>query len=167
MRAIFTIGYEGASIEDFVATLQAAGVDSVLDVRELPVSRRKGFSKSSLAAHLAGAGIGYRHERRLGSPTAVRNNLKSSGDYKKFFSEFDRYLKTQEEWVGQLVAELRGSVALVCYERNPDECHRRSVAEMMSSYTKLKPKHIGVPLGGTNAARQKASIHSRKSLSAA
>ena len=56
---ILTIGYEGASVEGFLQTLKASGVTQLLDVRELPLSRRKGFSKNALASMLILAGIGY------------------------------------------------------------------------------------------------------------
>ena len=60
-KAIATIGYEGGTVDTFLRTLREAGVELVLDIRAAPVSRKKGFSKNQLAAHLADAGIGYRH----------------------------------------------------------------------------------------------------------
>jgi uncharacterized protein (DUF488 family) len=167
VRSLFTIGYEGAHIEDFVATLVAAGVTDVLDVRELPISRRKGFSKSALASHLEGAGIAYRHERRLGSPTDIRRRLREDGDFTRYFRGFDRYLKTQGEFISELVQELPGSVALVCYERNPDECHRKSVAAAMSAIVGIKPKHLGVREGSGTREAKAPRLRSRQSLSAA
>ena len=58
---IFTIGYEGTTMDAFLAALKGAGVEQVIDVRALPLSRRPGFSKNSLAATLKDAGIGYVH----------------------------------------------------------------------------------------------------------
>lgn len=167
MRGIFTIGYEGARIEDFVATLRSVGVETVLDVRELPISRRKGFSKSALTAHLEAGGIKYRHEKRLGSPSHIRNQLRETGDYKRYFKDFNGYLATQSDFVAELAGLLKGKVALVCYERNPDECHRKSVAELMSTFTKLKPKHIGVQAGDSDGADKKAGLRSGKGVPAA
>ena len=81
---IVTIGYEAASLADFIDTLRLANVDRLLDIRELPTSRRKGFSKSALSAALADAGIGYAHERALGSPRELRHRLREDGDLARF-----------------------------------------------------------------------------------
>src|SRR6478736_2047718 len=69
---IFTIGYEGATMPEFMAALQKAGVKRVIDVRALPLSRRPGFSKSPLRAALAEAGIEYVHLKALGTPSEGR-----------------------------------------------------------------------------------------------
>jgi len=168
MRALFTIGYEGARIEDFVATLLTAGVTQVLDVRELAISRRKGFSKSAFSSHLQAAGISYRHERWLGSPTDIRNRLREDGDYARYFKAFDRYLKTQSEALAELTDELGESVVLVCYERNPEECHRKSVAAAISVLTGVTARHLGVREGSAKHHETKAPRpHTRQSISAA
>ena len=168
MRSLFTIGYEGAKIPDFVATLEGARVSLVLDVRELPLSRRPGFSKSALEAFLRDAGIGYRHERRLGAPTDIRHRLREDGDLPRYFKAFDRYLMTQIEFLTGLVDELSGAVALLCYERNPEECHRKAVAAAVSEITGLQVKHLGVNEGSAKKNEIKAPrIHPRQSLSAA
>jgi len=69
---IFTIGYEGATVAEFVSALQKAQVERVIDVRALPLSRRPGFSKSSLRAALEEAGIEYLHFKALGTPAEGR-----------------------------------------------------------------------------------------------
>jgi uncharacterized protein (DUF488 family) len=69
---ICTIGYEGANMPGFVTALREAGVTLVLDIRAQPISRKKGFSKHQLPAHLQEAGIAYRHLRGLGTPKAGR-----------------------------------------------------------------------------------------------
>ena len=69
---IFTIGYEGATMGEFLAALDAAGVERVIDVRALPLSRRPGFSKSPLRAALEEAGIDYIHLKALGTPAEGR-----------------------------------------------------------------------------------------------
>lgn len=144
MRRVFTIGYEGASLPDFIATLDLAGVDVLLDVREIPISRRRGFSKSALSEALAEAGIAYRHEKLLGSPTAIRHRLHEDGDYTAFFRDFRRYLKTQGALLAQLADDLTGSVALMCYERDPQTCHRSVVAAAFEALLEVQPKHLGV-----------------------
>lgn len=144
MNSIYTIGYEGASLNDFIETLKLVGVKTLLDVRELPISRRKGFSKNALKEALAAEGIDYRHERALGSPKAIRHELRETWDYDKFFSEFAVHLDQQTELLEQLANELTGRVALVCFEKHQDDCHRKPVAEKLGKIVGTEPKHIGV-----------------------
>jgi uncharacterized protein (DUF488 family) len=66
--SVATIGYEGATLDAVLGTLQAAGVGLLVDVRAVAASRRPGFSKRQLAAGLEGVGIGYLHLRGLGTP---------------------------------------------------------------------------------------------------
>ena len=74
--ALFTIGYERRSPDELVRVLGDAGVTLLADVRELPNSRRRGFSKNALAAALGEAGILYAHERALGNPKPYRDAWK-------------------------------------------------------------------------------------------
>jgi uncharacterized protein (DUF488 family) len=123
---IYTIGYEGATVDGVIAALRAAGVEQVIDVRALPLSRRPGFSKSSLAAGLAEAGIGYVHLKALGTPKAGRDAGKK-GDVATLEAVYAGQLELPEAQAAaaqmlDLAAE-RPS-ALLCYERDPCHCHR-------------------------------------------
>ena len=69
-KQVWTIGYERTGVPDFVATLKAANIQTLVDVREVANSRRTGFAKKSLAANLGQAGIGYIHMKALGTPKA-------------------------------------------------------------------------------------------------
>ncbi|MEI6720688.1 MAG: DUF488 domain-containing protein [Betaproteobacteria bacterium] len=162
---ITTIGYEGAALADFLATLKAAGVDQLLDIRELPISRRKGFSKSALSAALAAAGIAYAHERALGSPRDLRNRLREDGDLVRFFADFREYLTTQRPLLESLGHSLSGTVALLCYERNHRECHRSVVAAALARHAQSAPVHLTVH--HAKQAPEAARSHPRQSLSAA
>ena len=123
---IFTIGYEAATMADFLAALTRAGVQRVLDVRALPLSRRPGFSKTSLAASLAEAGIGYVHLKALGTPKRGRDAA-NKGDVETLEAVYADQLELPEaqaqaaQMLG-LAAELPS--ALLCYERDPRHCHR-------------------------------------------
>jgi uncharacterized protein (DUF488 family) len=167
LKRLATIGYEGASIQDFLATLQAAGVTTLLDVREFAGSRRKGFAKTALRQHLAGIGIEYRHEPALGSPRDIRHQLREDGRHDRFFRDFDRYLATQQPLLKQLARELTGTVALLCYERNYQECHRKSVAAALGTITGLTPKHHGVQPHGHRQAHAPSRAHPGEGLPAA
>ena len=92
---IFTLGYEGLSLAAFLRQLSAAGVETVVDVRDLPLSHKPGFSKRPLSEGLARAGIDYRHMKALGAPKPIRDRLRKAGDRSAFFKEFRAHLRGQ------------------------------------------------------------------------
>jgi uncharacterized protein (DUF488 family) len=123
---IFTIGYEGATMADFLAALTAAGVERVIDVRALPLSRRPGFSKSTLAASLAEVGIGYVHLKALGTPKPGRDAAKR-GDRATLEHVYAGQLElpeAQAQAAQMLDLAAEKPSALLCFERDPAICHR-------------------------------------------
>lgn len=123
---IFTIGYEATTMADFLAALTRAGVERVIDVRALPLSRRPGFSKSSLAASLNDAGIGYVHLKALGTPKAGRDAAKK-GDVATLQAVYAGQLElpeAQAQAAQMLDLAREMPSALLCYERDPCHCHR-------------------------------------------
>ena len=128
---IFTIGYEATTMDAFLATLTAAGVLRVIDVRALPLSRRPGFSKTSLAASLATVGIDYVPLKALGTPKAGRDAAKK-GDVATLEAVYAGQLDLPEAQAQSArmlaLAEERPS-ALLCYERDPRHCHRTLLLE--------------------------------------
>jgi uncharacterized protein (DUF488 family) len=126
MMKIFTIGYEATTMADFLAALSKAGVKRVIDVRALPLSRRPGFSKTSLAASLFEARIGYVHLKALGTPKPGRDAAKR-GDVATLEAVYAEQLELPEAQVQaaqmlELAAEMPS--ALLCFERDPCHCHR-------------------------------------------
>ena len=123
---IFTIGYEGATVAELIAALRTAGVARVIDVRALPLSRRPGFSKTSLAAGLAEAGIGYVHLKALGTPKPGRDAAKK-GDIATLRAVYAEQLELPEAQAQAAImldfARATPS-ALLCFERDPCHCHR-------------------------------------------
>lgn len=123
---IFTIGYEGVTMEEFIGALQKAGVERVIDVRALPLSRRPGFSKSTLAASLREAGIDYVHLKPLGTPKRGRDAAKK-GDVATLREVYDHQLALPEAQAAAAVMRTLAAEkpsALLCYERDPCHCHR-------------------------------------------
>ncbi|KQT32568.1 hypothetical protein ASG29_12450 [Sphingomonas sp. Leaf412] len=123
---IYTIGYEGVAMGDFLSTLVRAGVRRVIDVRMLPLSRRPGFSKSILAASLAAEGIDYVHLKSLGTPKPGRDAAKK-GDVATLEAVYAEQLALPEAMAQ--AARMRALAdempsALLCYERDPCHCHR-------------------------------------------
>jgi uncharacterized protein (DUF488 family) len=123
---IFTIGYEGATMGDFIAALTSAGVERVIDVRAVPNSRRPGFSKTPLRNALAESNIDYIHLRALGTPAAGRAAARA-GRHEDLERIYVGQLELPEaiaEGAQMLALAAEKPSALLCYEREPERCHR-------------------------------------------
>ena len=145
-RSVFTIGYEGAELDTFLATLALVGVEHLIDVRDVPVSRKRGFSKSSLAEALAIAGISYTHLKALGDPKAGRDAMKR-GDYSGFVSIYSRHIACDDARQALTVATniaRTSNAVLLCYERSPKQCHRTIVADELCERAAFEVRHLGV-----------------------
>ena len=130
MHEIYTIGYEKAPQEALLATLLANDIETLLDIRELPLSRKPGFSKTALTAAMTDHGIRYAHIRALGTPRDIRYRRKVDHDEVAFREGFLDYLATQDEALNALVARVQEErCCLLCYEADYRECHRLLVAE--------------------------------------
>jgi len=126
MPTIWTIGYEKTTQDALIAALQEAGVEVLADIRALPLSRRPGFSKSSLAAAARAGGMEYRHLKPLGTPAEGRAAARRH-DHAALERIYAGQLEMPEALAA--MAELRSlaseqKVALLCYEREAAECHR-------------------------------------------
>jgi uncharacterized protein (DUF488 family) len=123
---IFTIGYEKATQPELVAALQAAGVERLIDVRAVPLSRRPGFSKNILARGLAEAGIDYVHLKALGTPPEGREAARK-GRHDVLERVYAGQLELPEAIAaGARMLDLAAEkpAALLCFEREPGGCHR-------------------------------------------
>ncbi len=143
LKTIWTIGYEKTGVPDLVATLRAAKIKRVLDVRELPNSRRAGFSKNMLAASLDNAGIRYQHMKALGTPKAGRDAAKR-GDTKTMHKIFEAKMHSPESQMALAeAAETAGKerTALLCLEHDWKVCHRAIVAKHLEDLG-FSAKHL-------------------------
>jgi uncharacterized protein (DUF488 family) len=123
---IYTIGYEGTTMDEFLAALKAAGVERLIDVRALPLSRRPGFSKTPLRGALEEAGIEYVHLKALGTPAEGRSAARA-GRHEDLERIYAAQLELPEAIVqGAQMLELAAEKpsALLCFEREPEHCHR-------------------------------------------
>jgi len=123
---IFTIGYEGATVSEFIDALKTVGVERVIDVRALPLSRRPGFSKSPLRAALEEAGIEYLHLKALGTPAEGRAAARA-GRHNELERIYAGQLELPEAMAqaAQMLELAREKLsALLCMERDPAHCHR-------------------------------------------
>ena len=140
---LYTIGYEGRALDDVLGTLKANRVGLVVDVRALPLSRKRGFSKTAFAQALAGAGIAYAHRVALGTPKAMRARYKRDRDFAALAVEFRKYLGNQTHSLLELIELVRGKRAcLLCFEADPALCHRSLVAEAARKLGGPAAKHL-------------------------
>ena len=134
MTTLATIGYEGATIREVLDALDDAGIDTLVDVRAVAMSRRPGFAKSALSAHLNERGIEYRHFRALGTPAEGRAAARS-GHTEVMHRIFREHLATEaaQAELSRLVDLVRDGkqVCILCFEADPAKCHRRLVAEAL------------------------------------
>ncbi len=136
--ALFTIGYEGRTIENYLNLLLKTGVTLLCDVRRNALSRKYGFSKSTLANACDRVGIRYKHLPELGISSGKRSRLATLADYRRLLSRYRQRqlpglhptLMTIRKWAGS-----GERVALTCYERDAEYCHRSSVAAEIEQYT--------------------------------
>src|SRR6202030_4860459 len=144
-KPLFTIGYEHATTRAIFDELAQAKVDTVFDVRAVTSSRRPGFSKRQLAAGLDERGIRYLHLRALGTPKEGRLAARA-GRRDELFRIFEKHLRTPEarQELDELTALAKSGrrLCLLCYERDPERCHRRRVAELIHERTGVKVENL-------------------------
>jgi uncharacterized protein (DUF488 family) len=141
---LYTIGYEQALQQNVLAALTEAGVATLIDVRDRPISRRPGFSKRQLAAAIEDAGMRYVHLKALGTPPEGR----LAGRRR----EWERFWRIVEEKLASAEAELDLQMAseianaapscLLCYEADWRLCHRRRIAEILAERDGLAVRHL-------------------------
>ena len=142
---LFTVGYEGTTIDSFIANLLTNNIDCILDVRSLPLSRKPGFSKTQLAQRLRRAKLQDVHRADLGTPTPLRENLKATRDYSTFFKAMQTHLASKKDAIEAAYnCVLNYTCCLMCFERLPAECHRKIVAAKIQARdgNGLQIKHI-------------------------
>lgn len=144
MAAFHTYGYEGLAIQEFLQRLGSLGVETLVDVRELPLSRKKGFSKKALADHLASANIAYCHMPGLGCPKPIREKYKQDGNWGAYEKAFKKYLGTRDADIQELAETAEAArTCIICFEADVTRCHRRMVANaVVAAAPKLKLVHI-------------------------
>jgi uncharacterized protein (DUF488 family) len=142
----FTIGYEQSEPQEFLRRLQSSGVELVVDVRDVPLSRKRGFSKNQLQALLAEKDIEYLHIKPLGAPKEIRDPLRSGGSWWEYVKGYKAVLRARQgevKHLSRLAAKKR--ICLLCFERNPAECHRSLIARELETQAQeimLQVEHI-------------------------
>lgn len=139
---LFTVGYEGRDQRGLLETLQRAGVARLVDVRELPLSRRRGFSKTSLSEALGDRGIEYVHVRALGNPKPNRERY-WSGDVEGGAAVYRRHVQNDSRPALVELADSLGdeTTCLLCFERDHERCHRAVIVDLLRELRPNLPVH--------------------------
>ena len=149
-KTLYSIGYEKARLQDVVATLSAAGVATLIDVRDRPISRRPGFSKRQLAAAIEEAGIRYVHLAALGTPPEGRLAGRRR-EWDRFWAIVDDKLARPEAELDLQPSRARSPrmapSCLLCYEADWQICHRRRIAEIIADRRGFALRHLAVQAG--------------------
>lgn len=142
---LFTSGYEQhRTPSTLVTALTDAGVERLVDVRELPLSRRRGFSKTGLDAGLAEVGIAYEHVRALGNPKPYRD-LYRAGRQDEGEPLYRAHLRNGSTPAVDALAEGLADepVCLLCFEEDHRTCHRAVIVEeLRERLPDLRVEHL-------------------------
>ena len=128
---LFTIGYEGISLEKYLQKLITNNIKLLVDVRRNPLSMKFGFSKTLLKRYCNSLGIEYIHTPEVGIESNKRKTLENQSDYDKLFFEYRKTtLKETPEVQKQILKLLEKNrrIALTCFEADPCQCHRTHLA---------------------------------------
>lgn len=144
---LYTIGYEGISLEEYLNRLIKNGVKILVDVRNNPLSMKYGFSKSQLQRYCNSLGIEYVHYPEVGIQSEQRQELHTQADYDKLFAVYCKQNLTKttssQEKILNLLKEHK-RIALTCFEANICQCHRKHLAEAIENLPNFdyEVKHI-------------------------
>jgi uncharacterized protein (DUF488 family) len=132
---LFTIGYEGLTIGEFIDRILAYDIRTLIDVRNNPLSRKPGFSKKAFQEQLESVGVRYRHIPELGVPSAFRRNLGTAASYASLFRYYEKnILASNLDCVEQIkqITNQSSRVALTCFEADYHACHRHRITQHLS-----------------------------------
>src|SRR5262245_50737161 len=127
-RKLFTIGYTGFALDQFAAKLVESEIECLIDVREIPISRNRGFSKGALRDRLENTGITYKHFRLLGSPRSLRHEVRITEDFEAFFEGVSEHLAKADSQIQVVEAvetarQVRSCLMCCCSDWHL--CHRK------------------------------------------
>lgn len=143
-KQLFTIGYEGLSFEKYVNELISHDVRVLCDVRNNPLSRKFGFSKGMLSSVLPKLGIEYVHIPDLGIASQSRGGLETKSDYIELFKTYRKTLPQKTESLNTVngLFDQNRRIALTCFEKHHDYCHRHCVSEYIEDTRAIRAVHL-------------------------
>jgi uncharacterized protein (DUF488 family) len=143
-QVLFNIGYEGLSVETYINTLIQNDVHLLCDVRNNPISRKFGFSKSNLGHFLQNVGIEYVHIPELGIISDKRKSLETKEDYDVLFGEYAETLPAKKRYLDDVhtLTRTKKRIALACFEHDPQFCHRHVIRDNLVEEHNLEHKDL-------------------------
>ncbi|MDR2086494.1 MAG: DUF488 family protein [Dysgonamonadaceae bacterium] len=144
-KCLFTIGYEGKTLETYINLLIINNIKVLCDVRKNPLSKKWGFSKSLLKDACEKVDIKYVHIPQLGIESEERHNLKTFSDYKRLFETYEKTtLIANNSYLLSIIEILRENqrVALTCFEKDVSMCHRGVIAKNLMTLDALKDSKL-------------------------
>lgn len=143
-KSLFTIGYEGKSIDAYLSTLVQNNIKLLCDVRKNPISMKYGFSKNQLKQYCAKLNIVYEHIPELGITSQNRQNLKEKQDYQNLFKVYQVELPTNQTGIEKVLYLLdrHKRIALTCFEKAHQDCHRHCVSNYLQEKNQLDCQHL-------------------------
>jgi uncharacterized protein (DUF488 family) len=139
----YTLGYQSHTLLTLLDLLSANKVGVLVDVRQNPVSRKRGFSKRPLQESIRRSGMDYLHAPDLGTPPSIRRVYLKSGNIKKALEEYEEHLRARRQYLRSLLHKVsRRSFCLLCLESDYTSCHRSIIAQMLTEMTGCQPIHL-------------------------
>jgi hypothetical protein len=135
-ECFFTIGYEGSSFEAYLNKLIKNNINTLVDVRRNPLSRKYGFSKKTLSDTARKLGIDYIHIPELGIVSEKRQSLNTQDDYERLFDLYEKQdLKKNQKALENLynIFIEKKRIAITCFEKEVCMCHRGRIAQSLSN----------------------------------
>jgi uncharacterized protein (DUF488 family) len=146
-KVLFTLGYEGLTIDAYINKLIYHNIALVIDVRKNPLSMKYGFSKSKMKNYLNNAGIEYVHIPQLGIVSQLRKNLKTETDYKELFEIYKKeILPENSEYIENVIKLLNQykRAALTCFESVHTSCHRHKITEWLENDNSFREEIVHI-----------------------
>jgi len=142
--AVYTVGYEGITVDALLNLLLSHGIERLIDVRCNPIARRYGFHKSTLLRLCSGLGIDYVHFASLGVPSAWREELSDQSSYERVFSRYEKEILPRQHGAIAKVVNLttRSASALLCMEADHNYCHRSRLGAEVARQTSLPIREL-------------------------
>ncbi|MFH1101363.1 MAG: DUF488 family protein [Methanobacteriota archaeon] len=130
LTGVYTIGYEGRSVDEFLLKMIDEKIQILADVRNNPWSLKYGYSKQNLEVFCDKLGIRYMNIPSLGIPSSLRKDLNDKEAYEKLFTMYRSYLMKRTDELQYLKSlSKKQRIALMCFERDPNYCHRGILAK--------------------------------------
>ncbi len=135
-QALFTIGYEGSSIDDYLYRLITNNIVTLVDVRKNPVSRKHGFSQKKLRDYLDKINVKYYHLPELGISSHLRKNLDDDQKRKDLFNSYADDIQVNQKAALHKINDMLNRyhrIALTCFEADHHMCHRHKIVDVLQA----------------------------------